>query len=132
MSTPVTGKLPDLLGAGRLLDARSAQCDQRLCVTNPSENATVTLAKRAVRGEPIWKAHREHYYQRLILAGWSHRRAAVAEYILMAVCAAAGMFVVFSDIATQTVVCIALMLMLMILMAMVDRYWRLQQRPEGT
>ena len=27
-------------------------------------DATVTLFRRLLRGEPVWKAHREHYYQR--------------------------------------------------------------------
>jgi len=47
-------------------------------------DATVTLVRRALRGERLWKAHRSHYYQRLVLMGWSHRRLAVAEYVLMA------------------------------------------------
>jgi UDP-N-acetylmuramyl pentapeptide phosphotransferase/UDP-N-acetylglucosamine-1-phosphate transferase len=49
-------------------------------------DATVTLMRRAIRFEKIWLAHREHYYQRLILAGWSHRRAVLAEYGVMLVC----------------------------------------------
>jgi UDP-N-acetylmuramyl pentapeptide phosphotransferase/UDP-N-acetylglucosamine-1-phosphate transferase len=50
-------------------------------------DATVTIVRRAVRGEKFWKAHREHYYQRLIRSGWSHRRTAVFEYALMIVSA---------------------------------------------
>jgi len=94
-------------------------------------DATVTLAKRAMRKEPVWRAHREHYYQRLILGGWSHRRAAVAEYVLMAVCAVAGLFVVFAEPAAQITTIVTLMLILIVLMAMVDRRWRLQQRMES-
>jgi UDP-N-acetylmuramyl pentapeptide phosphotransferase/UDP-N-acetylglucosamine-1-phosphate transferase len=47
-------------------------------------DATVTLFRRVLRKEPFWRAHREHYYQRLIRSGWSHRRTALAEYALMA------------------------------------------------
>ena len=47
-------------------------------------DATLTLAKRAARGEPFWQAHREHYYQRLVRMGLGHRRTALAEYVLMA------------------------------------------------
>ena len=47
-------------------------------------DATVTLARRIMRGEAVWQAHRSHYYQRIILTGWSHRRTALAEYALMA------------------------------------------------
>lgn len=53
-------------------------------------DASVTLLRRALRGEPVWRAHREHYYQRLILMGWSHRRTALAYYALMAACVLGG------------------------------------------
>ena len=46
-------------------------------------DASVTLARRALAGERVWEAHRSHYYQRLVLIGWSHRRTAFAEYGLM-------------------------------------------------
>ena len=46
-------------------------------------DATVTLARRVVRGEPFWKAHRSHHYQRLVLSGWSPRRLALGAYALM-------------------------------------------------
>lgn len=54
-------------------------------------DASVTLAKRLLRGEKVWQAHRSHYYQRLIQAGWGHRRTALAEYGLMAACAIAAL-----------------------------------------
>lgn len=47
-------------------------------------DATVTLWRRLLRGERVWQAHREHGYQRLILAGWSHRRLALVAWGLMA------------------------------------------------
>lgn len=50
-------------------------------------DATVTLLKRALRGEKVWQAHREHHYQRLVRAGWSHRRLALHAYALMAAAA---------------------------------------------
>lgn len=46
-------------------------------------DATVTLIKRAIRGERVWQAHREHYYQRLVQLGAGHRTAALIEYALM-------------------------------------------------
>lgn len=53
-------------------------------------DATFTLAQRALRGERVWQAHREHGYQKLILMGWSHRRCALAWYAAMGACAAAA------------------------------------------
>lgn len=49
-------------------------------------DATVTLVRRAIRREKIWQGHREHYYQRVVLSGWSHRRTVLAEYGVMAAC----------------------------------------------
>ncbi|CUS36114.1 UDP-N-acetylmuramyl pentapeptide phosphotransferase/UDP-N-acetylglucosamine-1-phosphate transferase [Candidatus Nitrospira nitrificans] len=49
-------------------------------------DATVTVLRRAFRGERIWEAHRQHYYQRLVLNGWSHRRTVLAEYGVMLLC----------------------------------------------
>lgn len=46
-------------------------------------DASVTLIRRALRGEKIWQAHRSHYYQRAVLLGASHRQLALAAYALM-------------------------------------------------
>ncbi len=54
-------------------------------------DATVTLARRALRGERVWRAHREHCYQRLVLAGWSHRRLALSAYAWMLAVAASAL-----------------------------------------
>ena len=51
-------------------------------------DATWTLARRALKGRIPWKAHREHFYQRLVQAGWSHRRTTVLSYSLMLNCSA--------------------------------------------
>jgi len=55
-------------------------------------DATVVLLRRAFRGERIWEAHRGHYYQRLVLAGWSHRKTLWVEYAVMGVCGAVAVF----------------------------------------
>ena len=47
-------------------------------------DATATVFRRAWQRQRIWEAHREHYYQRLIRSGWSHRRTVLLEYGLMA------------------------------------------------
>ena len=53
-------------------------------------DATVTLAKRGLRGEKVWRAHRSHYYQRVVMLGASHRQLALAAYTLMFASAALG------------------------------------------
>jgi UDP-N-acetylmuramyl pentapeptide phosphotransferase/UDP-N-acetylglucosamine-1-phosphate transferase len=55
-------------------------------------DATLTLLRRLFRGERIWQAHREHYYQRLVLLGWSHRKTVLAEYVLMLACGGSAVF----------------------------------------
>lgn len=57
-------------------------------------DATVTLLRRMLRGERVWKAHKTHYYQRLVQLGWGHRRTVLAEYALMAACAASALWMV--------------------------------------
>ena len=46
-------------------------------------DATATLIRRLLGGEKVWLAHREHYYQRLILSGLSQRTTALSYYFLM-------------------------------------------------
>jgi UDP-N-acetylmuramyl pentapeptide phosphotransferase/UDP-N-acetylglucosamine-1-phosphate transferase len=67
-------------------------------------DAFVTLIRRALRGVRVWEAHREHYYQRLVLAGWSHRQAVEAEYALMLASAAMAVLYVHSDDMVQAVI----------------------------
>lgn len=54
-------------------------------------DATVTLLRRLAAGEKIWKAHRSHCYQRLILGGWSHRRLALTAWSLMVAAGASAL-----------------------------------------
>jgi UDP-N-acetylmuramyl pentapeptide phosphotransferase/UDP-N-acetylglucosamine-1-phosphate transferase len=45
-------------------------------------DATITLSRRLIRGERIWEAHREHFYQQAVRGGLSH--AAVVERVVAA------------------------------------------------
>jgi UDP-N-acetylmuramyl pentapeptide phosphotransferase/UDP-N-acetylglucosamine-1-phosphate transferase len=51
-------------------------------------DATWTLLARLARRERIWEPHRQHHYQRLVLAGWTHRRTLLHAYPIMAAAAA--------------------------------------------
>ena len=55
-------------------------------------DASATLARRTLRGERFWRAHRSHYYQRLVQMGWGHAGTARAEYSVMIACAAAALW----------------------------------------
>lgn len=50
-------------------------------------DATLTLARRLVRGERVWQAHRDHYYQRMVRGRFGHRGTACVAYALMVGCA---------------------------------------------
>jgi UDP-N-acetylmuramyl pentapeptide phosphotransferase/UDP-N-acetylglucosamine-1-phosphate transferase len=45
-------------------------------------DATITLARRLFRREPVWRAHREHFYQRAVQRGLGH--AAVVKRVIAA------------------------------------------------
>lgn len=49
-------------------------------------DATWTVIRRTAQGKRPWQAHKEHFYQRLVQLGWSHRRVVLVEYILMLNC----------------------------------------------
>ena len=49
-------------------------------------DASWTLVRRALKGRIPWQAHREHFYQRLVQSGWSHRRTTLFSYALMLKC----------------------------------------------
>ncbi len=51
-------------------------------------DASLTLLRRLLRRERVWQAHREHFYQRLVLMGFGHLGTAWLEYAAMAGCAA--------------------------------------------
>jgi UDP-N-acetylmuramyl pentapeptide phosphotransferase/UDP-N-acetylglucosamine-1-phosphate transferase len=52
-------------------------------------DATITLLRRLKRGEKVWQAHREHYYQRAVQGGMSH--ASVVKAVLAGNLALAGL-----------------------------------------
>jgi UDP-N-acetylmuramyl pentapeptide phosphotransferase/UDP-N-acetylglucosamine-1-phosphate transferase len=62
-------------------------------------DATVTVLRRAWQRQRIWEAHRDHYYQRLVLSGWSHRQTVLAEYGVMALCG--GLAVLYQEASEE-------------------------------
>jgi UDP-N-acetylmuramyl pentapeptide phosphotransferase/UDP-N-acetylglucosamine-1-phosphate transferase len=72
-------------------------------------DASVTLARRALRGERVWQAHRSHYYQRVILLGWRHRRTALSEYALMLASGGVAVLAVHTPFPVARVALIALL-----------------------
>jgi UDP-N-acetylmuramyl pentapeptide phosphotransferase/UDP-N-acetylglucosamine-1-phosphate transferase len=62
-------------------------------------DASLTILRRAINREKIWLPHRKHFYQRLVLNGWSHRRTVLCEYVLMLACAGSALLMQRYDLA---------------------------------
>ena len=86
-------------------------------------DATLTLVKRVIRGERVWRAHREHYYQRMIRMGLGHRGTAYIEYLAMAACAGAALFGRTQAPLVQAAVFCAVTLGLVSIAVWVDARW---------
>ncbi len=87
-------------------------------------DATITLMRRAARGERFWLAHREHYYQRLVRSGWSHRRLAFAEYLLMMACGIAALVARVGGLQARFAAFATIAILLLGAMTLADRRWR--------
>lgn len=70
-------------------------------------DASYTLAKRSLRGGSILSAHREHFYQRLVLSGMNKKAVLWGEYGLMAACAGTAVAIAGQGKAVQLAGCVA-------------------------
>ena len=64
-------------------------------------DASVTLARRIIAGERPWRAHRSHFYQRLVRLGWGHRKTVVHGYGLMIACAGSAVLALWAPPGMQ-------------------------------
>jgi UDP-N-acetylmuramyl pentapeptide phosphotransferase/UDP-N-acetylglucosamine-1-phosphate transferase len=87
-------------------------------------DATLTLLKRLLRRERVWRAHREHYYQRLVRMGYGHRGAAYIEYAAMLGCAVVALAVREADAKVQAAALVLATLALIGLAVWIDAQWR--------
>lgn len=87
-------------------------------------DASVTLLRRSVRGERVWRAHRGHYYQRLVLAGWSPRKLALSAYALMLASAVAALLGRTAGLMLQCAIILAATLCHAVLLVAIDRHLR--------
>lgn len=86
-------------------------------------DASVTLARRSLRGEKIWRAHRSHYYQRVVLLGASHRQLALAAYGLMLAMVALAFALLFLPQHAAWLLILSAVPYLLIFLA-IDRRWQ--------
>ncbi len=85
-------------------------------------DASVTLARRLMRREKIWRAHKTHYYQRLVQAGWGHRKTVLAEYVIMLGCGITALGVVRAPVGLQVAAFVGWMLFYFLFFFWVSRY----------
>jgi UDP-N-acetylmuramyl pentapeptide phosphotransferase/UDP-N-acetylglucosamine-1-phosphate transferase len=91
-------------------------------------DATVTLARRALRGERVWEAHREHYYQHMVQLGLGHRRTALLWYGLMLAAGGSAIWGLQLAAAGQAGMLAAWMTGYAVMMIFIDRRWAAHQQ----
>jgi UDP-N-acetylmuramyl pentapeptide phosphotransferase/UDP-N-acetylglucosamine-1-phosphate transferase len=91
-------------------------------------DATVTLARRALRGVKLTEAHREHYYQRLAQSGFGHRNTALLEYALMLLAAVVAVAMALGESFAPALVLAALEGACLVV---VGRVWKRFRMNEG-
>jgi UDP-N-acetylmuramyl pentapeptide phosphotransferase/UDP-N-acetylglucosamine-1-phosphate transferase len=90
-------------------------------------DASLTLLQRAWRRERLSQAHKSHYYQRLVRAGWSHRKLALAEYGLMLAAGASALVAKDAGAAVTGGLIAAWCLAYIIIAVAIDRRWAAAQ-----
>ena len=90
-------------------------------------DATVTLARRALRRERVWEAHREHYYQHMVQLGLGHRRTAFLWYGLMLAVGLAALWGLQQSPTGQALLLVAWLAIYTVMMVIIDRRWAERQ-----
>jgi UDP-N-acetylmuramyl pentapeptide phosphotransferase/UDP-N-acetylglucosamine-1-phosphate transferase len=98
-------------------------------------DASVTLARRLLRGEKFWQAHREHYYQRMVRSGVGHAGTAWAWYVVMVAGIGLALFALGRSTVTQWGIVAGWIVALVAIGTIVDIRWRrfrstLSEQPE--
>ena len=91
-------------------------------------DATSTLFRRLLRGEKVWQAHREHYYQRLVLLGHGHRKTALLEYGLMIGVGVSALYAATRSEMMQLGILTVWVVLYLMLASRIDRRWRETQK----
>jgi len=96
-------------------------------------DASLTLLRRALQRERVWRAHHDHYYQRMVRMGLGHRATALAAYAAMALCAAAALLGRTQASEVQATILCATVLLLAAAAIWVDLRWaRFRRQQEAS
>jgi UDP-N-acetylmuramyl pentapeptide phosphotransferase/UDP-N-acetylglucosamine-1-phosphate transferase len=91
-------------------------------------DGTLTLLRRVARGERWYEAHRSHYYQRLIILGYSHRAVSLVYYGMTVLAVLGAIAYARFGGATGTALLIASVTPFLVLIFAVPRW---ESRPAG-
>lgn len=76
-------------------------------------DATITICRRALRGEKVWQAHREHFYQHAVQSGLSHkdvvRHVSFVNFLLVVLAVAASRGFIWASLIAA-LVCVSWLL----------------------
>src|SRR6185503_17200369 len=84
----------------------------------PIMDTLLAIARRALRGRPLFQADKEHIHHRLIAAGLTHRQAVLVLYGLCVVLGAAALILTYASSGQS-----ALLLVMLALVAFVFLRW---------
>jgi len=93
-------------------------------------DSTVTLLRRAVRGERVWEAHRSHYYQRLHQLGAGHSGTLALYAAVTGASSLSALLLRARAPQLGTTVLAAWIAVVVILFATIDYHWR--RKPSAT
>lgn len=94
-------------------------------------DASVTLARRLLRGEKFWQAHREHYYQRMVRLGAGHATTALIWYLVMLIGIIFAFMALGCSLFRQWGIVAGWVVILVLMGVAVDLRWRRFQSPVG-
>lgn len=86
-------------------------------------DATWTLGRRLLRGERVWQAHREHYYQRMVRMGYGHAGMSLRWYAMMAAVCTTALVALSAPRHFQYISLILWLLAFAALGIVIDRRW---------
>jgi hypothetical protein len=86
-------------------------------------DASVTLARRLLRREKVWQAHRDHYYQRLVQLGWGHGKTAIAEYAVMLASGILALAALALPVGVQAALLAVAAVAYLAMIAVIERAW---------
>jgi UDP-N-acetylmuramyl pentapeptide phosphotransferase/UDP-N-acetylglucosamine-1-phosphate transferase len=92
-------------------------------------DSLLTLARRVVRGERWYVAHRSHYYQRLVLGGLSHAQVTALYAAFAIVAAAAGLAGLGVETPLRATLAVLAYVPMLLVVALV---WRLEANQRST